>query len=479
MTEAGAKPGGVTAPIKLAYGMGQLVEGVSTAVIGAFLFFFYTAVLGLSGSMVGIAAAISLAADAVADPLIGSMSDNTRSRWGRRIPFMMIGTPLVALGMGLAFSPPAHASPILLFVWLTAVSLGLRFCVSVFNVPFIALGAEISEDYAERSSVVAYRWVFGILGSLLALVLGYSVFLAGPKGVGGLAGYAPLGWTTATLMFFGGVVSVIGIRRFASGLPVSPRTSVPLHRRFGGELAEIFRNPSFRTLFATTVLFFVAQGVAGSLGVHLNTYVWKISSAQILVTVLGLYAGLLVGVPLAPLIVRRLEKRTVLMLGLLMLCLAQGGLTGLRALGLFTLSGAAAVGPLTFNAVFGGIGVTFATIAVGSMMADAADEHDHLFGTRREGLYFSGLGFAGKAATGLGALVAGLALDLIRFPKGVAAHGLATGIAPDTLTGLAVVAGPMVGLVSAVATLLLIFYRLDRKRYEAVLSALQVRRRSA
>src|SRR5580698_7813168 len=160
MTEAAPKTGRVTAPIKLAYGMGQLVEGVSTAVIGAFLFFFYTAVLGLSGSMVGIAAAISLAADAVADPLIGSMSDNTRSRWGRRIPFMMIGTPLVALGMGLAFSPPAHASPIVLFVWLTAVSLGLRFCVSLFNVPFIALGAEISEDYAERSSVVAYRWVF-------------------------------------------------------------------------------------------------------------------------------------------------------------------------------------------------------------------------------------------------------------------------------------------------------------------------------
>ncbi|MEO8812742.1 MAG: MFS transporter, partial [Caulobacteraceae bacterium] len=276
----------VTAPVKLAYGAGQLVEGVSTTVVGSFLFFFYTAVLGLSGAMVGAAAAISLVADAVADPLLGSWSDNTRSRWGRRIPFMAVGAPIVALGLGLAFSPPGPPSPLALFVWLTMISLGLRFAISVFNVPFIALGAEISEDYAERSSVVAYRTVFSIVGSLVAVVLGYSVFLAGPGGLLAAPHYPPLAWTAAALVAVGGAVSVFGIRRFAAGLPVTPVDPVALHRRFVGEVAEIFKNPSFRVLFATSVLFFVAQGVAATLGVHMNVFVWKMTPAQIQVTIL-------------------------------------------------------------------------------------------------------------------------------------------------------------------------------------------------
>ena len=468
----------VTIPIKLAYGPGQLVDGVSSTVIGTFLFFYYTAVLGLSGSLVGVAAAISLFTDAFVDPLIGSVSDNARSRWGRRIPFMTFGAPAVALALGMAFSPPAHAAPTVLFLWLTMASLSLRCFASVFNVPFIALGAELSEDYAERSSVVAYRWIFYILGLLATTLLGYRLFLAGPGGLLRAAGYPPLAWSTAAIVLLGGAVSVIGVRRFASRLPVSARSTIAIHRRLLPELAEIFRNPSFRVLFAVSVLFWVAQGVANTLGLHLNTFVWKMTPPQISLTLFGYVFGLLVGVPLAPIMVRRFEKRTVLILGLVIICFVQGGLNGLRVLGIFTLTGAAVVGPLVINAVIGGIGATLATIAVGSMMADAADEHDYIFGTRREGLYFSGLGFAGKAATGLGALLAGLALDLIKFPKGVAAHPEAISVTPDTLAGLALAAGPFVALVSGVATGLMLLYRIDRARHEEVMRVLRERRQA-
>jgi glycoside/pentoside/hexuronide:cation symporter, GPH family len=471
--------GAVTAPVKLAYGMGQLVEGVSTTVIATFLFFFYTAVLGLSGSLVGAAAAASLIADAIADPLLGSWSDNTRSLWGRRIPFMAIGGPVVALGLGLAFSPPGGGSPLVLFIWLTAISVVLRFAISVFNVPFIALGAEISHDYTERSGVVASRIVFGIVGSLVAVILGYSVFLTGPGGLLRAANYRPFAWVAAGLVTVGGAVCVIGVGRFAARLPVTPADPLAMHRRFLGEVIEIFSNPSFRVLFATSVLLFVAQGVATTLGVHMNVFVWKMSSSQIQVTTLGYFAGLLVGVPVAPLLVRRMEKRTVLILGLLALCVAQGGLSGLRALGILTLSGGAAVLPLSINLFFAGVGVTCGGISVGSMMADAADEHDFLFAKRREGLYFSGLGFATKAATGLGALLGGIALDAIRFPRHVTGHTPSVHVAPETLTNLAIVSGPLVAIVSVVATLILIFYRIDRRRHAVVVEALQARRLAA
>jgi Na+/melibiose symporter-like transporter len=168
MTEIAAARAAVSTPVKLAYGLGQLVEGVSTTVYGTFLFFLYTALLGLPGSLVGAATGIALVVDAVADPMLGSWSDNTRSRWGRRIPFMAIGAPIVALGIGLAFSPPHGLRTMALFAWLLAISLILRFAVSVFNLPFVALGAELSEDYAERSSIVAWRALSWLSSSPMA-----------------------------------------------------------------------------------------------------------------------------------------------------------------------------------------------------------------------------------------------------------------------------------------------------------------------
>jgi len=465
----------VRTPVKIAFGAGQMVEGVSTTIYGTFLFFLYTALLGLPGSLVGAATAIALLVDAAADPLLGSLSDNSRSRWGRRIPFMAIGAPIVALGLGLVFSPPHGLSTWALFAWLLVISLILRFAVSVFNVPFIALGAELSEDYAERSSVAAWRFLYSVFGSLIALVLAYGVFLAGPGGLTHKTGYAPLAWSTAALLFVGGVVSVLGVRRFAAGLPSPTPNTTALHKRFLGEVAEIFRNPSFRVLFVTSVLFFVAQGVAASLNQHMNLFVWRMTSAQILDVTLAYFVGLIIGVPLTPLLSRRVEKRSLLIVGLLMLCAAQGGLAGLRALGLFMLSGDAVVVPLAVNTAIAGLGVTFASITIASMMADAADEHDYLFARRREGLYFAGLGFAGKAATGLGALVAGIALDTIHFPANAASQ-IGIHIGGPTLAALAFVAGPIVAVVSAAGTLLLFLYRIDRKRHDVVVLELHRRR---
>ena len=469
-------PQHLTTRIKAMAGAGQMVESISTIVFATFLFFYYTAILGLPGSLVGAAGAITLAIDAIADPLLGSLSDNARSQWGRRTPFMLLGAPLVALGVGLLFSPPAGLATWGLFGWLVAMSLLTRFAVSIFHVPFLALGAELSEDYAERSSVVAWRTLFTIVGPVTILVLGYGVFLGGKLGLRNVAGYAPLAWSAAALIFLGGAVAVAGVRRYASGLTVGARVDVVLHRRLLAELQEIFRNPSFRALFLASVLFFAAQGMYSNLNQYMNVFIWRINSAQILLITLCLFAGLIVGVPLSPILGRWLEKRNVSVTGLLMLCIAQGGLSSLRALGLFTPTGAAAVGPLAANTFMAGVGLAFMTIAAGSMMADAADEHDFLFGARREGLYFAGLSFAGKAAAGLGGLMAGVALDAIRFPRMAAAQGVSSHLTPAMLTHLVWSAGPTAATVSLVATGVMLLYRIDRRRHDEITATLRMRR---
>lgn len=469
------RPAALPTVTKAAFGLGGVVEQATTTAYTTFVFFLYTGLLGLPGTLVGAATALALVVDAFADPILGSWSDNFRSRWGRRVPLMVLGAPIVALGLAMAFSPPAGFSRMALFAWLLCASLIMRFAMSLFHVPFIALAAELSDDYSERTDIVAWRTVFAVLGPLAVLVLGYGLFLAGPSGLTRRSGYPPLGLAAAAIVVLGGAISTLGISRRAAALPMAAPSGSAIHHRLWGELSEIFKNPSFRVLFAAAILFYIAQGVAANLNQQMNLYVWRMSSAQILTVTLAYFAGLLVGLPLAPLIGRRLEKRTVTVLGILMLLASQGGLSGLRAAGVFMRSGAAVVAPLSVNVFFAGLGVTLAGIAIASMMGDAADEHDYLFSARREGLYFAGLGFAGKTATGIGALLAGLALDAIRFPSQIAA-AQAGGVAPAKVAAVAAVAGPCVALLSLTGLLLLFFYRIDRRRHAEVVDELSRRR---
>ena len=137
-------------------------------------------------------------------------------------------------------------------------------------------------------------------------------------------------------------------------------------------------------------------------------------------------------------------------------------------------TGAAVLSPMGFNSVFAGVGVGFVSVAYPSMMADAADEHEHLFGARRDGLYFSGLGFAAKAAGGLGVLVGGFALDLIGFPHDAGHPGVVLSAA--VLDGLILAWGPGAALVAAAGILVFAPYAITRERHDVIAAELRARR---
>ena len=423
------------------YAAGQVAQSGGFEAAIAFVFFYYTAVLGLSGALVGAALAISLVFDAVVDPIVGSVSDNVRSRLGRRLPVMIVAIPFVVISMGLLFSPSRHLSGGGLFLWLTFTSILVRSSISAFNVPYIALGAELADGYAERSSVVAYRTMVGIFSNVAVVAVAYTVFFSGAHGIQQRDGYPGLGWSVAVFMLVGMSICCAGIAKHAAGLPPAPQSAAPLLKRLPLELREIFSNPSFRLLFASAVIFYVAIGANATLGSHAAIFVWKIPSTMLQLPSYAVLLGVLIGVPITPLLQKRMEKKAVVMVGIGMIILTWIVLPVLRATGLFTVTGAGVVGALCANAMFGGIGIGFAVIAYPSMMADAADEHELLFGARREGLYFSGLGFAAKAASGMGVLVAGMALDLIGFPKD-AGHGAHAVLAEPLLRRLILGWGP-------------------------------------
>jgi GPH family glycoside/pentoside/hexuronide:cation symporter len=441
----------------------------------AFVFFYYTAVLGLSGGMVGAALAISMVLDGIADPFIGSWSDNVRSKYGRRLPLMLIGAPLTVIAMGLLFHPPAGLAPFLLFGWLTLTKMSVRAFASVYNIPYFALGGEMSDDYVERSRIVAWRLLAGIVASTTVTVMA-GVYFRGEGGLQDPGRYPVFGWTIAGVVLVFSLICCAGVWRYAVGLPqpTTPRQSFSA-RRLMKEVVEIFSNASFRLLFLTMVVFTSAAGLAQALNNHAYVFVWKIRPEVI--QGLGLVAlfGIFLGVPATSILLRWMEKKTAAVTGLVLVVAAFIILPTLRATGLFAPTGTEAASWLTASNLFIGLGSGIIFIAYPSMMADAAEEHEHRYGDRREGLYFAGLGFAGKAAAGMGSLIGGLSLDLLHFPRDVGRQVHAV-VAEPILRELMVAWGIIPASLCLIAAMAIIPYAITREKHAVLTAELRARR---
>ncbi len=460
---------------KSGYGVGQVVESISTVTLNTYLFFYLTNVCGLSGSLAGIALFISLTIDAVADPVIGSLSDNLQTRWGRRVPVMAVSLLPLTLTLGLLFSVPALAGWAL-FLYVCAVVVALRISMSGFIVPYLGLGAELSPDYDDRSSVVAFRVIFGMLGMLVPLLLGFGWFLSGHDGLQHRAAYAPFGWTSGAVLWAAGMLATVVSARAAPRLATVPRAQKHLVRRLAAEVGEVFRNPSFRRLFGGVLLFFIGQGLTNSLGLHANQYFWSLDVKQIGTVAMSLVAGLALGLPFGFLLIGRAEKRTIVLCGIAVFALAQSVPAVLQASGLLPGGISFRVGLLVSASVVAGIAATLVTIAFQSALADSVDEHEQMFAARREGLYFASLSFANKAATGVGSMLAGFLLDLIRFPSAAIASGHSVTIAPDILRNLGLLYGPAAALITVSSLLFFSRYRLNRAAHAAIAEVLAQRR---
>ncbi len=463
--------------VKLFYSLGQIAQSGAFDAALPFVFFYYTAVLRLPGGLVGLAIAISLVFDAVVDPLVGSWSDNIGGKLGRRLPLMIVGTPLICIALGLLFSPPSHMPTMGLLAWLTVTSVAVRSVISVFNIPYIALGAEMADGYAERSSVVVWRTLAGVVGGVLVGVLAYNIYFAKAPGLRNGHAYPGFGWAVALSVLIACAACCAGTLRYAAALPQPAKASGSILRRLPAEVAEVFRNPSFRLLFATCVIFFVAIGVNATLNNHVLIFVWKFAPWMMQVAGFCLIGGVLAGIATAPLLARFVEKKTMVIVGLLSIIAVWILLPALRVTGLVTPTGLAALPYVGFVVFVAGIGVGFAAIAFPSMMADVADEHELMFNARREGLYFAGLGFASKASAGLGALVGGFAIQSIGFPQNAAQAGVV--VPPVMLNELLLAWGPGAALFAIAGTLVFWPYSITRKRHEVIAAELKARRTEA
>ncbi len=457
------------------YGSGMLVQDTLGIGLNSLLLFYLTIVCGMSGAVAGLALGVALMVDSFIDPLVGSLSDNSHSRHGRRHPFMILAAIPIAVGFGLLFSIPTQLTGWSLFAFAMVMLMIVRVGLSFFQVPYQALGAELSDDYAERSTIVAARVLFTVAAGLAAAFLAYGLFLNGPGGVHNRAAYAPFAWTCSALVLLGAGVSSFGTLGMRHRLHAAPADNGGGVARIVSEVAEVFRNRSFCILFSSCLILFIGLGVSTQLGLHANTYFWKLKSPQILVITLVLSLGYFVGVFIAAALSRLWEKRSVAVLGISLIGVGQLGPVSLKMVGL--IPAGSEVLTLMIGSFCAGIGAASALIGFQSMMADAADDHEHLFGARREGLYFAGISFSAKASSGIGAIIAGIILDLIAFPHGLDLPGAPHVAIPlATIQKLAIFHGPGAAVITGVSVLILTLYRRGKRDHEDIRAALIAKR---
>jgi GPH family glycoside/pentoside/hexuronide:cation symporter len=384
-----------------------------------------------------------------------------------------------AAGFGLLFSIPAALSGISQFIYVTVCLVVVRVSLSCFVLPLTAVGAEVSDDYGERASIVAYRLTFQNAGVLVGVVLGLGVFMAGADGLLHRAAYAPFAWTSAGAMLTAGAVAIFAVKNVRTRLhePKAHAAGVNFIAGFAREMTELSRNRSFLVLFATVLIYFLAYAANVSLALHAARYFWRLDSGAIQLILLSATLGPVLGGPLSAFALKHIEKRSLAIAAFLTIALCMAWPPLLQLYSPIKLAPSSAAILLFLNGLALGTAIMVGGIGFQSMLADTADEHELLFGVRREGLFFSGLTLAYKAAYGLGGLIAGVALDLIAFPASQAAQGAS--IDGAVLTKLALISGPLPAMIAAISPLFLFGYRLTRARHRQIIAELQARNAQA
>ena len=160
---------------KIIYGSGDIGFSLTSTILGAYFAIFLTDVVGVEAHIAAIAIFIGRSWDYINDPLIGHISDRTRSRWGRRRPFLLFGALPYALAFSMLWMRPAWDNQILLAANYAVAYLLYDTTATFLYMPYFALTPELTSDYDERTSLTTYRMFFSILGSLIAFILPMTI----------------------------------------------------------------------------------------------------------------------------------------------------------------------------------------------------------------------------------------------------------------------------------------------------------------
>ncbi|MEO0589955.1 MAG: MFS transporter [Pseudomonadota bacterium] len=449
---------------RLTFGLGAVAPGVIKSGFSFFLLIFYSQVVGLDAWYVGLAITIALIFDAISDPMVGYWSDNLRSKWGRRHPFMYAAALPVSASFFFLWVPPAGASQATLFWYLLILAIVIRTAVTFYHTPNSALAPDLTSDYQERTKLYSLRYFIAWTGAnMLGVLMFIAVFPAYQNeqyeaGQFNPDAYIAFGLIGSGIILASILVSSLGTHSRIKHLNAPPpKRDMSLSLVFR-ELFETLSEPSFLALFVAALFAAIASGMSTGMSLIFMTYFWGFSEEQIGIFSLTTFAAAFIGFMLAPIVSRRIgKKKGAMIIGLL----AFGGYPlpiVLRLLDVLPPNGT----PFVFifvslvNIVDTGLIICF-QILFASMIADLVEQSELKTGRRSEGVFTAAETFVKKAVEGLGVLFASAVL----FMAGVERGADATEVSADSIWYMGLYYVPMVLTLWLIMIAVISTYRID------------------
>ncbi len=473
-------PGGTPPPLsratKLTFGFGAVASGVKTGAFDFFLLLFYSQVIGLDARLVGLALLITLVFDAISDPIVGYWSDNLRSRWGRRHPFMYAAAIPVTLSFFMLWNPPEGASQDMLFWYVLGFSVIIRTAITFYETPSIALMPDLTPDYNERTSLYALRYFFGWTGgNALAVLMFFFLFPLYatetiPDGRFNPDAYELFGIIGSALIFVAILVSCLGTHsRIIHLKPAPPPRRMTLGLVFR-EIFETLAERSFISLFVAAIFGAIASGLVSGLSLYFFTYFWEFTDVQTGLIFLGTFVAAAIGLILAPVVTRTIgKKRGAMVVGLIGFLGAPMPIM-LRLIDVLPPNGTA----FTFwfvvitNILDVGLIICF-QILFNSMVADLVEQSELKTGRRSEGVFSASVTFIRKSVQGFGVMAASFVLALAQFPTG----GDTTQVPDTTIWSLGAYYVPTILFLWLTMIAVISTYQIDRETHEENLRKLR------
>jgi GPH family glycoside/pentoside/hexuronide:cation symporter len=437
---------------KLSYGAGDTGFSLTTTILGAYFAIFLTDVVGIAPGIAAASIFIGRSWDYINDPIIGHLSDRTRSRWGRRRPFLLFGAIPFGLAFILLWWKPPIGSSIGLAAYYALAYLLFDTAATFAYMPYFALTPELTEDYDERTALTSYRMFFSILGGLIAFTVPLMI----------IGTFRPENADRVLLMG--------GIFAFASVLPLwltfygtRERDHHMQAERPGlrQSLRAAFKNRPFVFSAGIFLLTWVAVSILEGMLLFFLKYVVE-REAQSDLIMAAIFITAIFALPLWEFVSRRWNKQRAYMVGI--------GFWAVVQIVMITLTPSSPLPLLLTLSVFAGIGVGAAHVLPWSIIPDAIEWDELHTGERHEGMFYSLVTLMQKIASSIAIPLVLVLLEVTGYiPNAVDQPGSA-------ILGIRIVVGPIPAILLSAGIVFAWLYPLSREAHGDIKHQLEQRR---
>lgn len=444
---------------KLIYGLGQFGDSVPYNLFSLYFLFYLTDVVGMNPTVAGTISSCAVIWNAIANPLVGNMSDNCRSKHGRRRPFMLVGFPMIMIAILLLFAPVGLTGTIQSIYYLFVALLFWTAYVT-YLIPFAALGAELTDDYNERTSLRSYTSF--IAYAVLTLVSSGPAFIQSrmlPKGYSVHEAWTVTGYILVALVAIFCFICWKGLAG-TEKVTITDRTSALPKENIFKTVKEIMTIKAYRIIVFMVVAYVIGATIQTTGLIYLLTYAANLDySAQTLFWLITGIIDILI-VPVIANVAFKAGKKSTLLFAMSMVALL------FIAFGFIGIHNAVTIYAYAISIFI--FAISFWVLYI-PLTYDIAEIDEWKFGKRREGMHVSFVLFVQKIGAAIASFLVGIMLTAVGYQAGVAQS-------PEVVEGMVRILTFVPAIFIIIAVLIFSRYPITQRNFNALKSALEAKK---